>query len=134
MATTHYEYNSMKIPTKGRVVTIRTDLRTLSSVWSRYIGKLWWRFPRLTRFEQFGPVTLMEYASNRGPRPYQEGTTPQRRGRPITIGSGHRQIGKRILTFIWENSNLFAWDPSGLPDIPREVIEHHLEVCRDITR
>ena len=24
---------------------------------------------------------------------------------------------------------MFAWEPSGLPGVPREVIEHHLAVC-----
>lgn len=40
----------------------------------------------------------------------------------------HRQIGK-LITFLRDNSEVFAWDPSGLSKVPREVIEYHPAVC-----
>ena len=33
--------------------------------------------------------------------------------------------------FLRENADVFAWEPSDFPGIPREVIEHHLAVCPD---
>ena len=27
------------------------------------------------------------------------------------------------------NANMFAWTPSDMTGVPREVIEHHLDVC-----
>ena len=35
------------------------------------------------------------------------------------------------MEFLWENADVFAWESSDLPGIPREVIEHHLVVCPD---
>ena len=34
-----------------------------------------------------------------------------------------------LITFLRENSDVFAWEPSDLPGVPREVIEHHLAAC-----
>ena len=33
-----------------------------------------------------------------------------------------------LVTFLRDNSDVFAWEPSGLPGVPREVIEHKLAV------
>jgi hypothetical protein len=33
-----------------------------------------------------------------------------------------------VITFIWENLDVFAWQISDMPGIPREVIEHKLEI------
>ena len=30
---------------------------------------------------------------------------------------------------MWVNIDVFAWQPSDIPGVPREVIEHHLVVC-----
>ena len=34
-----------------------------------------------------------------------------------------------LISFMWENIDVFAWQPSDIPGVPREVIEHHLVVC-----
>ena len=34
-----------------------------------------------------------------------------------------------LVTFLQENSDMFAWTPSDMSSVPREVIEHHLAVC-----
>jgi hypothetical protein len=34
-----------------------------------------------------------------------------------------------LITFLQANSDMFAWTPSDMPGVPREVIEHHLAVC-----
>ena len=33
--------------------------------------------------------------------------------------------------FLRENADVFAYEPSDVPGIPQEVIEHHLAVCPD---
>jgi hypothetical protein len=37
-----------------------------------------------------------------------------------------------LVTFLWPNADVFAWQPSQMPGIPREVIEHHLKIYPDI--
>lgn len=34
-----------------------------------------------------------------------------------------------LVAFLQANVNVFAWQPSDIPGVPREVIEHHLAVC-----
>jgi hypothetical protein len=33
-----------------------------------------------------------------------------------------------LVTFLWENLDVFAWQISDMPGIPREVIEHKLGI------
>jgi hypothetical protein len=37
-----------------------------------------------------------------------------------------------LITFLKANVNMFAWQPSQMPQIPREVIEHHLKIYPDV--
>jgi hypothetical protein len=37
-----------------------------------------------------------------------------------------------LVTFFWDNVNVFSWQPSQMPRIPREVIEHHLKIYPDV--
>ena len=34
-----------------------------------------------------------------------------------------------LVAFLRANSDMFAWTPSDMSSVPREVIEHHLAVC-----
>ena len=34
-----------------------------------------------------------------------------------------------LVAFLWANVDVFAWQASNIPGVPREVIEHHLAVC-----
>src|SRR3954464_914977 len=34
-----------------------------------------------------------------------------------------------LVTFLRANVDVFAWQASNIPGVPREVIEHHLAVC-----
>ena len=36
-----------------------------------------------------------------------------------------------LITFLRDNSDVFTWEASGLPGVPREVIEHKLAVNKD---
>jgi hypothetical protein len=36
-----------------------------------------------------------------------------------------------LIAFLWANVDVFAWQPSQMPRIPREVIEHHLKIYPD---
>jgi hypothetical protein len=33
-----------------------------------------------------------------------------------------------LVAFLQANADVFAWEPSQMPGIPREVIEHHLKI------
>jgi hypothetical protein len=33
-----------------------------------------------------------------------------------------------LVDFLRANADIFAWSPSDLPDIPREVAEHSLDI------
>ena len=34
-----------------------------------------------------------------------------------------------LVAFLRANADMFAWTPSDMPGVPREVIEHHLVAC-----
>lgn len=34
-----------------------------------------------------------------------------------------------LVAFLWANVDVFAWQASDIPGVPRKVIEHHLAVC-----
>src|SRR5215216_1950046 len=34
-----------------------------------------------------------------------------------------------LIAILRANVDVFAWQPSDIPGVPREVIEHHLDVC-----
>ena len=36
-----------------------------------------------------------------------------------------------LVAFLQANADVFAWEPSQMPGIPREVIEHHLKIYPD---
>jgi hypothetical protein len=36
------------------------------------------------------------------------------------------------LPFLWDKIDVFAWKPSQMPKIPREVIEHHPKIYPDV--
>jgi hypothetical protein len=36
-----------------------------------------------------------------------------------------------LITFLRANVDVFSWQPSQMPGIPREVIEHHLKIYPD---
>jgi hypothetical protein len=36
-----------------------------------------------------------------------------------------------LIAFLWANVDVFAWQPSQMLGIPREVIEHHLKIYPD---
>jgi hypothetical protein len=35
------------------------------------------------------------------------------------------------MTFLWDDVDVFAWQPSQMPGIPRELIKHHLKIYPD---
>jgi hypothetical protein len=36
-----------------------------------------------------------------------------------------------LIAFLQANADIFAWEPSQMPGIPREVVEHHLKIHPD---
>ena len=52
--------------------------------------------------------------------------------RSITIAARLTdKLENALVTFLWDNSDVFAWEASGLPGVPREVIEYKLAVNKD---
>jgi hypothetical protein len=35
-----------------------------------------------------------------------------------------------LVDFLRANTDIFTWSPSDMPDIPREVVEHSLDILR----
>jgi hypothetical protein len=33
-----------------------------------------------------------------------------------------------LVDFLYANTDIFAWSPSDMPGIPREVVEHSLDI------
>lgn len=65
----------------------------------------------------------------------QDEASGRARGRRTTRGYFHhkchprQQIGKHAISFLQANVDVFAWQPSDIPGVPKEVTEHHLVVC-----
>ena len=52
--------------------------------------------------------------------------------RQVIIGTGLTPAYEGALTkFLRENRDIFAWKPSDMPGVPRELAEHHLHVDKD---
>ena len=50
----------------------------------------------------------------------------------VTIGAGLSFGQERaIMGFLRENADIFAWEPTDLPGIPRDIIEHRLAMRPD---
>ena len=51
----------------------------------------------------------------------------------FTIGANlEPEQEKALIRFLRANKELFAWEPDQLAGVPREVIEHHLNVCPNV--
>ena len=52
----------------------------------------------------------------------------------LTIGANldHDQE-EALVKFLRSNKDVFAWEPKQLEGVPREVIEHHLNVCPNVS-
>jgi hypothetical protein len=35
-----------------------------------------------------------------------------------------------LTSFLWDNADIFAWTPSDMPGVPRELAEHSLVVSK----
>jgi hypothetical protein len=47
----------------------------------------------------------------------------------VVIGANLDPKSELVLTsFLRDNANIFAWSPSGMPGVPKELVEHTLEV------
>jgi hypothetical protein len=49
----------------------------------------------------------------------------------VVIGDDLREKSELALTsFLWYNADIFAWTPSDMPGVPRELVEHSLVVSK----
>ena len=54
-------------------------------------------------------------------------------GATFTIGANlDPDQEKALVKFLHSNKEVFAWEPKQLAGVPREVIEHHLNVCPNV--
>ena len=54
-------------------------------------------------------------------------------GATFTIGANlDPDQEKALVKFLRSNKEVFAWEPKQLAGVPREVIEHHLNVCPNV--
>ena len=51
----------------------------------------------------------------------------------FTIGANlEPEQEKALIRFLHVNKKLFVWEPNQLAGVPREVIEHHLNMCPNV--
>ena len=54
-------------------------------------------------------------------------------GATFTIGANlDPDQEEALVNFLRSNKEVFAWEPKQLAGVPREVIEHHLNVCPNV--
>ena len=54
-------------------------------------------------------------------------------GATFTIGANlEPEQEEALVKFLRANKKVFAWEPDQLAGVPRDVIEHHLNVCPNV--
>ena len=54
-------------------------------------------------------------------------------GATFTIGANlDPDQEKALVKFLRSNKEVFVWEPKQLAGVPRQVIEHHLNVCPNV--
>ena len=54
-------------------------------------------------------------------------------GATFTIGTNlEPEQEKALVSFLCTNRKVFAWEPNQLAGVPRDVIQHHLNVCPNV--
>ncbi|XP_066163705.1 uncharacterized protein [Oryza sativa Japonica Group] len=105
MAATHYVYLQMKMPGPSGPITV------------------------------FGDVKIALACTEQSADNLAVATEPQAREASASRASKKRLASadeeSALVSFLWANSDVFAWKPSDMPEVPREVIEHRLAVRPD---
>jgi hypothetical protein len=139
MAITHYRYLVLKMSSLTGVLTVRGDHAAALAV----VEKLHALMAEIARPDDGGrdPSTSGTKAPTKvlKVRPFGADDVPVK---AIQLSAGSSQTTRiagdleekyelTLVAFLHANADVFAWEPSQMAGIPREVIEHHLKINPD---
>jgi hypothetical protein len=139
MAIAHYGYLVLKMSSPTRVLTVQGDRATALAA----IEKLHALVAETARPEDGGgnPSTSGTKTLPKVPKVQPSGAdgilvkairlTVDSTQTTRIAGDLGEKLELTLVAFLQANADVFAWEPSQMPGIPREVIEHHLKINPD---
>ena len=137
MAVTHPAYNLMKMPRSSGVLTVFGDTRdALQALKLAFRAAAVAQPTGTDALEPKGATPAkkkqlftQDKAETKQVPVDEDGST----GSTFTIGANlELEQEKALIRFLHANKKVFAWEPDQLAGVPREVIEHHLNVCPNV--
>ena len=137
MAATHPAYNLMKMPGSNGVLTVPGDtegalqvlklaLKTAAAAWPVDTETSKPKGAALTKKKQ---LFTQDKAETKQILVDEDGST----NATFTIGANlDPEQEEALVRFLCANKKVFAWEPDQLAGVPRDVIEHHLNVCPNV--
>ncbi|KAI4996694.1 hypothetical protein ZWY2020_052036 [Hordeum vulgare] len=139
MATTHPGYNIVKIPGSNGVLTVSCDERNAMNCLKQARGAaVWAAMCATSRGEAMPPESLLETAPSRKKLQLAQDQTKMKKlplnddslGPTFTIGADlPTEQENTLIAFLRSNGDVSVWKATDLTGVPRDTIEHHLEVC-----
>jgi hypothetical protein len=140
MVVAHYGYLVLKMPSPAGVLTVQSD-RAAAVVAVEKLHALATGLAPAAGAQGSDPSSSHAKAHAKAPkvRPSDTDDVPVN---TIQVGAETSQttriggnLGEKyesaLSAFLQANVDVFAWEPSQMPGIPREVIEHHLKIHPD---
>ena len=137
MAATHPAYNLMKMPGSKGVLTIKGDakealvalklaLKTAAAAQPTDVGTSEPKGAAPTKKKQ---LFTQDKAETKQVPVDEDGSS----GATFTIGANlDPEQEDALVKFLRANKEVFAWEPKQLAGVPRQVIEHHLNICPNV--
>ena len=134
MAATHPTYNLMKMPGSSGVLTVAGDTKDTLLVLKLALKTTAAAQPVSTdtsKAKGAAPTKkkqlfTQDKAETKQVSVDEDGST----GATFTIGTNlEPEQEEALVRFLRANKKVFAWEPDQLAGVPRDVIEHHLNVC-----
>nr|ABA97550.1 retrotransposon protein, putative, Ty3-gypsy subclass [Oryza sativa Japonica Group] len=132
MAVPHYTYMMMKMPGPRGIISLRSDIKQavtcdkesceMAQTHEIAIAREDIRLAATTASEGEVPTTKISKSGE------SEAKTKKI---PLDPFDPTKTAESALITFLQNNKDIFAWKPSDMPGIPREVIEHSLLVKED---
>nr|ABA98419.2 retrotransposon protein, putative, Ty3-gypsy subclass [Oryza sativa Japonica Group] len=132
MAVPHYTYMMMKMPGPQGVISLRSNIKKavtcdkesceMAQTREIAIAREDIRLAATTASEGEVPTTKISKSGE------SEAKTKKI---PLDPSDPTKTTESALITFLQNNKDIFAWKPSDMPGIPREVIEHSLHVKED---
>jgi hypothetical protein len=140
MAIAHYRYLVLKMPSPTGVLTVQSD-RVAAVVAVGKLHALATGLAPVASAQGSDPSTSRAKALAKAPkvRPSDTDDVPVKTFQVGAETSQTTRIGgnlgekyeSALVAFLQANVDVFAWEPSQMPGIPREVIEHHMKIHPD---